>query len=124
MIYRVERWYSIEDGSGGLWEGGAAAEQIRKGEGSTMKNANRIPETFQTDAEYRQWMERWQQEAREATIEGFKQNRKLNGMTQTELGDSPAEYHLLRERQLQSVAGFYGKDRSGDGEKGTDYIGR
>ena len=43
-----------------------------------MKNANRIPETFQTDAEYRQWMERWQQ--------GFKQNRKLNGMTQTELG--------------------------------------
>ena len=58
---------------------GAAAEQIRKGEGSTMKNANRIPETFQTDAEYRQWMERWQQEAREATIEGFKQNRKLNG---------------------------------------------
>ena len=51
-----------------------------------MKNANRIPETFQTDAEYRQWMERWQQEAREATIEGFKQNRKLNGMTQTELG--------------------------------------
>ena len=48
-----------------------------------MKNANRIPETFQTDAEYRQWMERWQQEAREATIEGFKQNRKLNGMTQT-----------------------------------------
>lgn len=22
-----------------------------------MKNANRIPETFQTDAEYRQWME-------------------------------------------------------------------
>ena len=50
-----------------------------------MKNANRIPETFQTDAEYRQWMERWQQEAREATIEGFKQNRKLNGMTQTEL---------------------------------------
>ena len=86
MIYRVERWYSIEDGSGGLWEGGAAAEQIRKGEGSTMKNANRIPETFQTDAEYRQWMERWQQEAREATIEGFKQNRKLNGMTQTELG--------------------------------------
>ena len=72
MIYRVERWYSIEDGSGGLWEGGAAAEQIRKGEGSTMKNANRIPETFQTDAEYRQWMERWQQEAREATIEGVK----------------------------------------------------
>ena len=67
----MERWYSIEDGSGGLWEGGAAAEQIRKGEGSTMKNANRIPETFQTDAEYRQWMERWQQEAREATIEGF-----------------------------------------------------
>ena len=65
----MERWYSIEDGSGGLWEGGAAAEQIRKGEGSTMKNANRIPETFQTDAEYRQWMERWQQEAREATIE-------------------------------------------------------
>lgn len=52
-----------------------------------MKNANRIPETFQTDAEYRQWMERWQQEAREATIEGFKQNRKLNGMTQTELGE-------------------------------------
>ena len=51
-----------------------------------MKNANRIPETFQTDAEYRQWMERWQQEAREATIEGFKQNRKLKGMTQTELG--------------------------------------
>ena len=51
-----------------------------------MKNANRIPETFQTDAEYRQWMERWQQEAREATIEEFKQNRKLNGMTQTELG--------------------------------------
>ena len=51
-----------------------------------MKNANRIPETFQTDAEYRQWMERWQQEARETTIEGFKQNRKLNGMTQTELG--------------------------------------
>ena len=86
LIYRVERWYSIEDGSGGLWEGGAAAEQIRKGEGSTMKNANRIPETFQTDAEYRQWMERWQQEAREATIEGFKLNRKLNGMTQTELG--------------------------------------
>ena len=74
LIYRVERWYSIEDGSGGLWEGGAAAEQIRKGEGSTMKNANRIPETFQTDAEYRQWMERWQQEAREATIEGFKPN--------------------------------------------------
>ena len=31
-------------------------------------------------------VERWQQEAREATIEGFKQNRKLNGMTQTELG--------------------------------------
>ena len=61
----------------GFGEGGAAAEQIRKGEGSTMKNANRIPETFQTDAEYRQWMERWQQEAREATIEGFKQNRKV-----------------------------------------------
>ena len=39
-------------------------------------------------------------------------------------GDFPAEYHPLRERQLQSVAGFYGKDRSGDGEKGTDYIGR
>ena len=36
-----------------------------------MKNANRISETFQTDAEYRQWMERWQQEAREATIEGL-----------------------------------------------------
>ena len=51
-----------------------------------MKNANRIPETFQTDAEYRQWMENWQQEVREATIEGFKQNRKLSGMTQTELG--------------------------------------
>ena len=56
-----------------------------------MKNANRIPETFQTDAEYRQWMERWQQEAREATIEGFKQNRKLNGMTQTELGRQQAD---------------------------------
>ena len=51
-----------------------------------MKNANRIPETFQTDAEYRQWMERWQQEARGATIEGLKQNRKINGMTQKELG--------------------------------------
>ena len=79
-----------------------------------MKNANRIPETFQTDAEYRQWMERWQQEAREATIDGAWQKG----------GDFPAEYHPLRERQLQSVAGFYGKDRSGDGEKGTDYIGR
>ena len=93
-----------------------------------MKNANRIPETFQTDAEYRQWMERWQQEAREATIEGFKQNRKLNGMTQTELGRkagiSQPNITRFRERQLQSVAGFYGKDRSGDGEKGTDYIGR
>ncbi len=96
----MERWYSIEDGSGGLWEGGAAAEQIRKGEGSTMKNANRIPETFQTDAEYRQWMERWQQEAREATIEDLSRIVKLNGMTQTELGRKagfPAEYHPLRE---------------------------
>lgn len=51
-----------------------------------MKNESRIPETFQTETEYRQWMECWQQEVREATIEGFKQNRKLNGMTQTELG--------------------------------------
>ena len=89
-----------------------------------MKNANRIPETFQTDAEYRQWMERWQQEAREATIEGFKQNRHDTDGAWQKGGDFPAEYHPLRERQLQSVAGFYGKDRSGDGEKGTDYIGR
>lgn len=65
---------------------GTAAEQIRKGEGSAMKNGNRIPESFQTEAEYRQWMESCQQEARETTIEGFKQNRKSSGMTQTELG--------------------------------------
>ena len=93
-----------------------------------MKNANRIPETFQTDAEYRQWMERWQQEAREATIEGFKQNRKLNGMTQTELGRkagiSQPNITRFESGSYNPVAGFYGKDRSGDGETGTDYIGR
>lgn len=83
-----------------------------------MKNANRIPETFQTDAEYRQWMERWQQEAREATIEGFKQNRKLNGMTQTELGRkagiSQPNITRFESMALQSVAGFMDKDRSGE----------
>lgn len=51
-----------------------------------MKNENRIPDTFETDAEYREWMEKRQLTIRQETIDGFKQSRKSQGMTQSELG--------------------------------------
>lgn len=58
----------------------------KKGEGGKMKNENRIPDIFETDAEYREWMEKRQLTIRQETIDGFKQSRKSQGMTQSELG--------------------------------------